>query len=257
MRRLRLPKKRILIIIAIAVVLSAGATVAYAAVTSFPDVPTTYWAHDSIMKLTGQGVIQGHADGTFAPEDSITRAQAAVMLDRTEAYIASQAAAAATAPLADIARGCPACHTLVAATPNPATPYASGQPDPARGNAPRYSLKWEAMGSDATVTPTRFTVHSALADTSGVAVCLACHAAGNAAENGIAAPKSLRVIVHPAHEFSGIFTSEFRGNCFSCHEVTNTGGYDLLTQAVTVNDKGMPDTVPIPGMQPSSESPAS
>lgn len=87
-------------------------------------------------------------------------------------------------------------------------------------------------------------------------MCLACHAAGNADSNGNASPISLRVISHPAHEFSGIFVSEFRGNCFSCHDVTNAGEYDLLTQAVTVNAQGIPETLPIPGMQESSGPPA-
>ena len=244
MRLRGLSKKRILILVAAAVIVCVGAAVANAAVTSFSDVPTTYWAHESIMTLAGQGIIQGRADGTFGPDDNITRAQAAVMLDRLEQNLAASDAA----PLANIPRGCPACHPVAAATPNPATPFAAGQPDPARDNAPRYSLKWEAMGADASVTPTRFTVHKALADTSGVAVCLACHAAGSGDQNGNAAPVSLRVIVHPAHEFSGHFVPE-RGNCFTCHEVTNSGKYGLLTQAVTVNPQGIPETIPTPGLQ--------
>jgi len=243
----------VLIIVGLALIMSASAAVAYgAAVTSFSDVPTTYWAHDSIIKLAGQGIVQGRADGTFAPDDGITRAQAAVMFDRLETYLADQE----TAPLASIARGCPACHVLEAATPNPATPYAPGQPDPARNNAPRYGLKWEAMGGDA--TDPRFALHGALADSAGIAVCLGCHGAGAGAQDGVmAAAPSLRVIVHPAHEFSGIFTSEFRGNCFSCHEITNNGEYGILSQAVTVTAAGVPETLPPPGILEPTGSPAS
>lgn len=244
-------QRRTLIIVGAVLILSLGATVAYAAVTSFSDVPADYWAYASITKLASQGIIQGRADGTFGPDQNITRAQAATMFDREQQYLAEQAAA----PLANIARGCPACHPTAAATPNPSTPFAPGQPDPARGNAPRYGLKWESMGSDATVTPTRFTLHNTLADTATVNTCLGCHAAGNADSNGNASPISLRTIAHPAHLYSGIFLSEFRGNCFTCHEITNSGEYDILTQAVTTNAQGIPETIPIPGAQEPSGPP--
>lgn len=239
-------KTRTLIVVGALFVTVLTATVAYAATTVFPDVPASHFAHDSIIKLADQGIIKGHADGTFGPEESITRAQAAVMFDRTEQYIAGQV----TAPLAAINRGCPACHPTVAGDPS-APPFTPGRPDPTRGNAPTFSLKWEAMGSDATLT--RFTVHNALADTAVVNTCLGCHAAGNADQNGNAAPIGLRTIVHPAHLNSGIFIGEFRGNCFTCHDITNSGKYDILTQAVTTNAQGIPETIPTPGMQaPSS-----
>ena len=195
--------------------------------------------------MASQGVIQGYPDGTFRPDNNLTRAQAATMFDREQTFMESQA----TAPLAEIARGCPACHPTTVGDPA-APPFTPGRPDPARANAPTFSLKWEAMGGDA--SSNQFLLHKTLTDTAAVATCLGCHAAGNADQNGNVAPIGLRTIVHPAHLYSGIFLTEFRGNCFTCHDVTNDGEFDLLTQAVEVNDKGIPEDIPTPGLQEST-----
>lgn len=233
--------RRAVILVGVPLVLLLGAGVAYAA-SEFPDVPLSHFAHDSIMKLTGQGIIKGHNDGTFGPEEPITRGQAAVMFDRAQQYAESQA----MAPLAEINRGCPACHPTQVGDPS-APPFTPGRPDPSRGNAPTFSLKWEAMGGDS--ASARFTLHTTLPDTAAIAACLACHGAGDGDQNGKLAPISLRTIVHPAHLNSGIFLHEFRGNCFTCHEVTNSGVFNILTQKVEVNAAGIPETIPTPGMQ--------
>jgi S-layer homology domain len=239
--------KRTPILLGVLVAIVLTATVAYAASASFPDVPPTYWAHDSIIKLADQGIIKGHDNGTFGPDESITRAQAAVMLDRTEQVIAGKV----TAPLAAINRGCPACHPTEVGNPA-APPFTPGRPDPSRGNAPTFSLKWEAMGG--TATSTRFLLHTTLSDTATITTCLGCHAAGTGEQTGNSAPISLRTIVHPAHLNSGIFVGEFRGNCFTCHEITNSGKYDILTQKVDVNAQGIPDDIPTPGLLEPSRS---
>jgi hypothetical protein len=51
-----------------------------AAAVSFPDVGDNHWAKDEISFLKEEGVIQGHKDGTFRPNDPVTRAQTADML---------------------------------------------------------------------------------------------------------------------------------------------------------------------------------
>ena len=232
--------RRTLIIAGVMIVAGVTATAAFAA-ASFTDVPTTFWAHDSIVKLADQGVILGYADGTFKPNNNITRAQAAAMFDREQTYLEAKE----TAPLAEINRGCPSCHPTAVGDPN-SPPFTPGRPDPDRDGAPTFSLKWEAMGGDA--TSTRFTAHAILPGTSTVATCLGCHRAGTGVQDGNIAPISLRTIVHPAHMYSGIFLSEFRGNCFTCHDVTNDGTFAILTQAVAVNDKGIPDEIPTPGL---------
>lgn len=42
------------------------------------------WAKDSILKLQGQGVIEGYADGNFGPNQPVSRAELSVMFDRFE-----------------------------------------------------------------------------------------------------------------------------------------------------------------------------
>lgn len=45
----------------------------------FPDVPKTHWASKQIDILSDQGVIVGYPDGTFKPDDNVTRAEFASM----------------------------------------------------------------------------------------------------------------------------------------------------------------------------------
>jgi hypothetical protein len=148
------------------------------------------------------------------------------------------AAFALTQPLEEINRGCPACHVLV---------------DEETG---RYTLAFEAHeraeaaggghpkeAPDGTsITPT---------DEVSVNVCLQCHAAGTGdrAGKGVIAPLALRDIVHPAHNYSTAFKGHYGGNCFTCHNVNTDGEWELLTEKVEVNEKGVPQEVPIPGAQ--------
>lgn len=50
-----------------------------AAVTSFPDVPSNHWASAQIKELSEKSVIVGYPDGTFKPDDNVTRAEFASM----------------------------------------------------------------------------------------------------------------------------------------------------------------------------------
>lgn len=49
---------------------------------SFPDVTITHWAYSYITALAEEGYITGDTDGNFRPEDNITRAELAVVLNR-------------------------------------------------------------------------------------------------------------------------------------------------------------------------------
>lgn len=53
-----------------------------------------HWAKDYIEKLVAQGVLQGYTDGTFKPDQSISRAEFTVMLTRALDLPAAQDAAA-------------------------------------------------------------------------------------------------------------------------------------------------------------------
>jgi competence protein ComEC len=48
----------------------------------FTDVPPTYSFYDEIMYLSGEEVINGFNDGTFKPDNNVTRAAAAAMIGR-------------------------------------------------------------------------------------------------------------------------------------------------------------------------------
>ncbi|NJO44025.1 MAG: S-layer homology domain-containing protein [Cyanobacteria bacterium CRU_2_1] len=48
--------------------------------TTFSDVSSDYWANRFIQELASRGVISGFPDGTFRPNDPVTRAQFAAMV---------------------------------------------------------------------------------------------------------------------------------------------------------------------------------
>ena len=135
-------------------------------------------------------------------------------------------------------RGCPSCHVLV---------------DPETG---KYTLAYEAherAEARGEEHPTVALDGTSLAPTEEVNVttCLQCHAAGTGEREGkgVIAPLMLRDIVHPAHMNSQTFKLHYGGNCFTCHNVNGEGEFEVLTEAVDVNEKGIPnpDKLPIPG----------
>ncbi|MGI6254842.1 MAG: S-layer homology domain-containing protein [Acutalibacter sp.] len=50
--------------------------------SGFLDVPETHWASDSIAAAVKNGWISGYTDGTFHPEDSISRAEAVSIINK-------------------------------------------------------------------------------------------------------------------------------------------------------------------------------
>ena len=202
----RISKRLVLILVPVVLVLG-GAGAAYAA-TTFSDV-SGHWAEQSIMNLADRGIILGHEDGTFGPDEGVTRAQVATFLDRLETE--------AMTPI-PANRGCPDCHV-----------------------GP-YTLKAEAVLNGGAV-------HETLADDALVTTCLTCHAPGEGAREGKGnvAPISLRDIVHPVHMGSKVFSEHYMGNCFTCHNVNGEGEFQILSLAVDTEDDGIPTVLPIPG----------
>ena len=49
--------------------------------TTFPDVSATSWARPAISLAQEKGWVSGYSDGTFRPQNSVTRAEAVVMLN--------------------------------------------------------------------------------------------------------------------------------------------------------------------------------
>ena len=70
-------KKKALSILlsAILVILHLNGLVVYARDEDFNDVPSEYWAYDTIMELSDKGIIDGFDDNTFNPNGEITREQ--------------------------------------------------------------------------------------------------------------------------------------------------------------------------------------
>lgn len=50
--------------------------------SKFKDVPTNHWAYEAIEKLAELGIVNGYGDGSFKPDEAVTRAELATMLDR-------------------------------------------------------------------------------------------------------------------------------------------------------------------------------
>lgn len=50
--------------------------------TTFTDVQSNYWASQFIQQLSQRGVIAGFPDGSFRPEEPVTRAQFAAMINK-------------------------------------------------------------------------------------------------------------------------------------------------------------------------------
>lgn len=52
----------------------------------YTDVPSNHFAFAAIESLSSQGVIKGYTDGTFRPNEKVTRGQAAAMINRVLKY---------------------------------------------------------------------------------------------------------------------------------------------------------------------------
>ena len=62
--------------------LPASPAAPIAAATSFPDVPPDYWARPFVEGLAKRGIAVGSPDGTFRPEEVVTRAEYAVLVQK-------------------------------------------------------------------------------------------------------------------------------------------------------------------------------
>jgi hypothetical protein len=50
--------------------------------SAFPDVPAGYWATGAIGAARAAGYLQGYPDGSFRPDQGVSRAEAAALLDK-------------------------------------------------------------------------------------------------------------------------------------------------------------------------------
>lgn len=76
-------RKILTLLLVFAVLLSFGAVSVFASpISSFPDVPSTHWAHGNIISMANEGYILGFPDGTFGPDLSVTHIQSLILLAR-------------------------------------------------------------------------------------------------------------------------------------------------------------------------------
>jgi len=54
--------------------------------TNFTDVPSTHWAYNFVMAAKQAGIIGGYPDGTFKPDNLVTRAEISVMVTRARGW---------------------------------------------------------------------------------------------------------------------------------------------------------------------------
>ncbi len=66
--------------------------------SAFPDVPASHWANGSVGAIAAYGTMSGYPDGTFRPDQAMTRAEIASVL--SSAYGFSQSSA--TSPFTDV-----------------------------------------------------------------------------------------------------------------------------------------------------------
>ncbi|MEK7672882.1 MAG: S-layer homology domain-containing protein [Patescibacteria group bacterium] len=78
-------KLKSLLVVTLVAVVSSSTT--FALGKMFGDVSLQSWYGPSVEKLAGIGIIKGYADGSFKPNNNVTRAEVAVMLDRTIQYM--------------------------------------------------------------------------------------------------------------------------------------------------------------------------
>ena len=193
---------------------------------------------------TGPAGPQG-PQGPAGPQGPEGPAGAGLTITQTKTLDTTANLAGIQFPVLDeVRRGCPACHVLADKETGKYTlPFEAHERAEARGS------KHPDVAPDGTAL--------APAEEVKVTTCLLCHApgTGDRAGKGVIAPLSLRDIVHPAHMNSQYFKLHYGGSCFTCHNVNGEGNWELLTEKVDVNEKGVPnpENLPIPGAIPIGE----
>lgn len=64
-----------------AVIFCFGINTSFAGIIDdFSDVDSSYWSYNAIMDLKGKGILVGYPDGTFKPDENVTRAEFSTMV---------------------------------------------------------------------------------------------------------------------------------------------------------------------------------
>lgn len=74
-------KKNLFIFLLIAIISILAFSTVFAS-AKFSDVPADHWANKSVERMTAENIIKGYGDGTFQPDNNITRAEFCTILSR-------------------------------------------------------------------------------------------------------------------------------------------------------------------------------
>lgn len=88
-------------VIAVLAALAIGGATVHA--QSFPDVQSDHWAADAVERIADLGIVQGFPDGTFRGNESFTRYQAALVVERLLRVIQENTQAALVLTQEDLA----------------------------------------------------------------------------------------------------------------------------------------------------------
>jgi hypothetical protein len=77
-------KKLYLLIIGILIGMSSTAFAAY---SIFPDVQPGSYYYDAVQSVANKGLVTGYGNGYFGPNDNLTRAQIAVIMERYDEHM--------------------------------------------------------------------------------------------------------------------------------------------------------------------------
>lgn len=74
-------KKILMLFVTIFLLVNAGIGV-MAAEQTFSDIDGTHWAYENVRKMVQKGIINGYPDGTFRPDETISRGEFCVLLSK-------------------------------------------------------------------------------------------------------------------------------------------------------------------------------
>lgn len=200
--------KRIIMSVGVAMLLVSSIAVAQVQVQKFADVPDNHWAAPAIQFLKNAKIVKGRADGSFAPDEKVSRAEVAQMLYGYHNWRKS-----GDNKLDHVNRGCPACHNV-------------------------RQMGTRQLDLRLGVLVSKLEGHPKVPETSGVDDCKSCHKPGGEAK------LMLRTMVHPIHFNSAVFRENYRGSCFNCHDINADGRFIVLKKPLEVNERGIPTESP-------------
>ena len=79
-------KKTISLVLCVIMIFALAVPAFAANSVKFSDVPDGYWAKDAIYLVADAGIVGGYADGSFKPENNITREQFAKVVANFMGY---------------------------------------------------------------------------------------------------------------------------------------------------------------------------